>query len=86
VLGNQFFLKTFSYDSNAPYPDLGSSVEVFTNREMLELETLGPLVEIEPKGSIEHVENWHLFTGISAPSSDADVEAELLPLVQNVLW
>ncbi|UCH25644.1 MAG: DUF2170 family protein [Trueperaceae bacterium] len=86
VLGDQFFLKTFSYDANAPYPDLGSSVEIFTNQEMLELETLGPLVEIAPGASVEHVEHWHLFTGVSTPSSEADVEAELLPLVQNVLW
>jgi hypothetical protein len=42
------------------YPDLGCSVEIFTNQNMLELETLGPLRIVEPGRSVEHMEQWSL--------------------------
>jgi hypothetical protein len=65
----------------AAYPDLGCSTEVFTNAQMLELETLGPLVRLPPDGAVEHVEQWHLFRTVRAPASDADVEQQILPEV-----
>jgi hypothetical protein len=53
------FVKRFSYVENARYPDLGCSVEAFTNADMLELETLGPLRSTgRRRGAREH---WRLF-------------------------
>ena len=49
------FMKRFSYVEGSRYPDLGCSVEAFTNADMLELETLGPLVDLSPGSSVEHV-------------------------------
>jgi hypothetical protein len=54
------------------YPDLGSNFEVFTNEEMLELEALGPIEKIPPKGQIEFKERWILYKEIPAISSEAD--------------
>jgi hypothetical protein len=42
------------------YPDYGCSVEIFTNQNMLEMETLGPLQVVEPGAFVEHTEEWSL--------------------------
>jgi hypothetical protein len=44
--------------------DQGCNAETFTNHEMLELETLSPLVRIEPGAAAEHVERWTVATGV----------------------
>jgi hypothetical protein len=59
----------FTKRSKAPgsplsYPDYGCSLETFTNHEFLELETLGPLVDLQPGNSVTHVEEWSLNKGI----------------------
>jgi hypothetical protein len=77
------FVKIFSPQAGASYPDLGSSAELFTNVEMLEVETLGPSIRLQPGQSVEHREDWFLFDRVPAPQSDADVEAYILPLVQQ---
>jgi hypothetical protein len=78
---NQLFVKTFDYDENETYPDLGSTVEVFTNHEMTEMETLGPLVKLRPDEEVWHQETWLLFDGVSTPRSESDVEANIVPLL-----
>ncbi len=42
------------------YPDLGATCEVFVNADMLELETLSPLLTILPGSDAEHTEIWNL--------------------------
>jgi hypothetical protein len=79
------FLKTFKYVAGAAYPDYGCSVETFTNTDMLELETLGPLVKIEPRGAVDYTENWFLFKGVPVPANDADVDVSILPKAQEAL-
>ena len=71
---NHLFVKKFAYVAGATYPDLGSSVETFTNSDMLEVETLGPLVALQPGAAVEHVEDWFLFRDVPAPADDADVD------------
>ena len=44
-LNSQVFIKRHTCASGATYPDMGCNVEPFTNQDMLELETLGPLVK-----------------------------------------
>ena len=48
------FVKYYTHQVNADYPDFGVSFETYTNDVMLELETLSPLTLIEPGASIEH--------------------------------
>jgi hypothetical protein len=42
------------------YPDMGCSFELFTNPDMLELETLSPIVSLEPGECVRHEEEWTL--------------------------
>ena len=75
------FVKKFTYVTGARYPDLGCSVEAFTNADMLELETLGPLVTFAPGGVVEHVEDWFLFEGVPEPRTDDDIDRHVLSKV-----
>ena len=61
------------------YPDMGVNVETYTDDAILELETLGPLKEIAPGESAEHVERWLLVKGIGEIENDADVVKQVLP-------
>ncbi len=70
---------------DADYPDLGANVELFTNSQMLEVETLGPLAELAPEAEAIHVETWHLFDGVPTPETEKDVEAHVEPLVPPLL-
>jgi hypothetical protein len=54
------FIKHHDYKPGATYPDFGCNVETFVNGDMLELETLGPLVDLLPGASTEHAETWYL--------------------------
>ncbi|MCG3177951.1 MAG: hypothetical protein BIFFINMI_00274 [Phycisphaerae bacterium] len=81
VVGGTLLIKSFAYDAAAEYPDFGCTVESFTNADILELETLGPLVELAPGASAEHVETWRLFPNVPPPTCDADVERDLLPRI-----
>jgi len=76
------FIKKFSYVPGGHYPDFGCSVETFTNADMLEAETLTPLVHLEPGATVEHVEHWLLFRDVPMPQDDADVDAHVLPRVK----
>jgi hypothetical protein len=80
--GGNLFLKRFQYVVGAKYPDFGASVEVFTNPEILEVETLGPLVTLRPGAHVEHSERWFLFRDVPEPKNDADVEKHVLPKVK----
>ena len=73
--GDMLFVKRFGGDPNASYPDLNSRVEVFANEEILELETLGPLVKLKPGGVVEWVEEWELFDNVPAfnPTNQAAI-------------
>ncbi len=79
------FVKTFTHVPGARYPDLGCCVEVFCNHAMLELETLGPLVSLDPGDHASHQERWFLFGDVPPPRTDADVEAVILPRVREAL-
>lgn len=81
VVGGEAFIKRFHYQPDREYPDWGAAVELFTNDQILEVETLGPLTVLEPGGSVEHVERWHLFRGVALGATEAEVASALLPLI-----
>ncbi len=65
LLNGELFVKR--YDTVAPvaaHPDLGCSFETFTNADMLELETLGPMARLVPGESVTHIERWSLHRGV----------------------
>jgi hypothetical protein len=59
-LNGDLFLKRCIANAALPYADLGCSFETFTNPDMLELETLGPVCRVAPGEWIEHTEHWTL--------------------------
>lgn len=61
VLGETLYIKTFDFQSNVQYPDGGCNFETFANAEMIEIETLGPVMTLRPDETVSHVENWYLF-------------------------
>ncbi len=70
----RFFLKTFAVQPDAIYPDLNANVELFTCDFMLEVETLGPLVNLRPGTAVTHTETWRLFDNVPTPGNDEDVQ------------
>lgn len=78
------FIKRFPYKKGASYPDFGSSYETFTNQDMLEMETLSPLVTLKPGQSVEHVERWDLVEGLgSADAALDELLKSVLPLLKK---
>ena len=69
------FVTEFVYDGAATYPDRGAAIEAYTDDEILELETLGPLEELAPGESTVHTETWRLVEGVEAPTARAVVDA-----------
>lgn len=77
------FIKFFDYDADAPYPDYGSNCEIFTNSVMLEVESLGAVQTVAPGETVVHVEDWHLYPGITPPEKDIEVENTVMPRVNE---
>lgn len=60
------FKKSFSAQVDAIYPDNNSNAELFCNDEFVELESLAPLVKLEPGHSTTHLETWELFSDLNS--------------------
>jgi hypothetical protein len=73
------FVKWFEYREAQIYPDDGVNFETFSNEDMLEIETLGPLISLDPGQSVEHTERWELFGGLGTAESEAEIEAKVGP-------
>jgi hypothetical protein len=83
LLGSELFLKRASADPGKTYADFGCSFETFTNADFLELETLGPLVDLDPGASATHREVWTLHRNVSIPAwTDAELDRVLGPLLK----
>lgn len=57
------FVKKFETLSDVEYPDNGCSAELYTNKDMLEVETLGPLSLLSQGEELLHVEEWSCVVG-----------------------
>lgn len=83
LLNGELFLKRYDADPSKPYADFGCSFETFTNGEMLELETLGPLTDLKPGQTVEHVERWSLHRNVRPTAlTDAELDRVLLPILK----
>jgi hypothetical protein len=60
LLGDLFFAKWIHHDPLASYPDRGSNAELFTNGDILEVESLAPDRPLAGHGVITHTEWWHI--------------------------
>lgn len=64
------FIKKFTPVLGAIYPDGGCSCETYTDSHMLEMESLSPMVRLEPERETVHVEKWVLFDHIRRPDTE----------------
>lgn len=82
LLDGLLFLKAFPAIAGAKYPDAGCNTELFTNDEMIEVESLGPLETLEPgQASRDHAELWTIRP--FAPPADEDDLAEALAAIAS---
>ena len=83
-LNGELFIKRYQADTSKTYPDMGASFETFTNADMLESETMGPLTKLAPGATVEHVEGWTLHKGVKIGSwTDAELDRVVAPLVKT---
>jgi len=78
------FVKRFPCVAGAEYPDFGSNFETFTRHDMLEVESLGPLVTLGPGDKVEHPEAWFLIFDTALPEDDEEC-GKLLRLWEETL-
>jgi hypothetical protein len=82
ALSDRLFIKRHRPMPGA-HADFGCNVQTFTNALILELETLGPLVDVPPGGAVEHDEEWWLFAGVTLSDDEDAIEhaitSRLLP-------
>lgn len=85
ALNGDIFFKRFAFEDGAEYADYGSNNEIFTNADMLELETLGPLTTLGADGgSAEHTEHWFLFK-LDVSEDEADIDPKMTALARQTL-
>ena len=77
-VNGELFLKRACAQAGREYPDCGSSVEIFTNQHMLEIETLGPIGTVEPGAFVEHTEGWSLHRVPDLSNADDETLAAAL--------
>ena len=78
LLGSDLFVKKTTADPKGQYPDYGCSYETYTADKFLEMETLGPLVDLKPGQTLTHIEHWALHKGVKLPSkTDAAIDASI---------
>ena len=84
LLNGELFVKRYEAAGDpSQYPDMGSSFEMFTNADFLELETLGPLTILAPGQSVTHLERWSLHQGVSiARWDDAELDRAIESFVR----
>ncbi|MGL6096500.1 MAG: hypothetical protein ACRC7O_11970 [Fimbriiglobus sp.] len=83
VNSGTLFVKRFDYRDGAVYPDRGTRYQTFSNEDMLEMETCGELVTLQPGESAELLESWELFGNVPEVRTEADVDRVILPLIER---
>jgi hypothetical protein len=81
LLDEFLFINRFTFDEHASYPDGGVNFETFSNEDMLELETLGGLVDLAPGASVSLTENWDIHRGIAHVETEDDADRIVKPLI-----
>lgn len=81
-LNGDLFIKRYGYDPQGYYVDLGCNTEIYTDWDILEVETLGGKALIAPGGSVEHLEKWYLFK-IRLGEDEDSLDSDLQPLVDK---
>jgi len=85
LLGSDLFIKRYEAAGTPKlYTDMGCSFETFTNADFLELETLGPMMTLNPGATVDHVEQWSLHKNVHIRNwEDAELDSVILPLLSR---
>lgn len=87
LVGNMLFVKRFSHEENADYPDYGVNNECYVEGSFQELELLGPKSVVAPGESLTMAEDWDLFNDLPIASGPVDfdaLDAAILPRLQSL--
>lgn len=76
-LNGELFVKRLEHYPDKRYPDMGASVELFTNSGIMEIESLGPQVELKPGETMNHRERWALYKTGEIDYTDEGIDAAL---------
>jgi hypothetical protein len=79
---NNLFVKYYDHKADVLYPDGGVSYETYTNRYMMEMETLGEYRSVAPFETVEHTERWELIPNVAEPKSDLELEQVLEKMIK----
>lgn len=82
--GGELFVKT-QPGLKGTYPDLGCNLEIYFDANILELETLAPLINLAPGNTVEHLEHWILLKNVPPPVSPALVSQKIIPAVNTAV-
>ena len=82
-LNGDVFLKEYFPANGMRHPEFGASFEIFTNQDFLELETMGPFVQLAKDEALTHIEHWSLHKATLASVTDQALDAALLPLLKK---
>lgn len=78
-LKGNLFVKQYTWQKGATYPDGGVNTETYTAGTFIELETLGPMTTLAPGATAEHREQWSLFKNVDVSGSDEALAKTLAP-------
>jgi hypothetical protein len=65
-LDGVLFRKTFEAHTGLPYPDNNCNAEMYCGERFVELESLAPLLPLNPGDSTTHIEKWDLSTRLDS--------------------
>jgi hypothetical protein len=82
-LGGEVLMKRYPARPDAVYADMGCNTETYTDSEIIEVETLGPLTKLPTGGSVDHPEEW-LLARVDCGSTDDEIDSSLLPLLDRL--
>lgn len=66
-INNMLFEKQFAFEKEKTYPDFGVNFETYSDRGILECETLAPLTKIDCGETACHSEVWKLYDNVEMP-------------------
>jgi hypothetical protein len=60
-------VKRFGVRRDEEYEDYGCNSELYTNHLFTELESLGPVINLQPGEDIVHTETWEVYKDTEIP-------------------
>lgn len=78
----EILIKRYDYNPDFIYPDFGCNTEIYTDPDIIELETLGSIVILEPDAEIEYIEDLFYYKK-KIDNTDQSIDENLIPLIKE---